>query len=144
MREGKRAEECTCADMTDVIGTSSTGTVSGRQSLRRAGNVAPWHYALVSALFTAAYLGLEWLTRVHELEALGITLWNPVKALCLGLLLIEGLAYAPMLFLAALLADLLIYGAAKTPTSMVATSTVVALGYAALAAILLRGFGTAL
>ena len=79
-----------------------------------------------------------------ELEALGITLWNPVKALCLGLLLIGGLAYAPVLFLAALLADLLIYGAAKTPAAMVATSAVVALGYAALAAILMRGFGIAL
>ena len=38
-------------------------------------------YVLIGGVFTAVYLGLEWLTRVHELEALGITLWNPVKAL---------------------------------------------------------------
>lgn len=96
---------------------------------------------LIGGLFIVVYLGLEWLTRVHELEALGITLWNPVKALSLGLLLAGGLAYTPVLFLAVLLADLLIYGAAKSAASMIATSAVVALGYAALAASLTRGFG---
>lgn len=101
-------------------------------------------YMLGGALFVVSYLGLEWLTRVHELEGLGITLWNPVKALSLGLLLVEGLAYTPVLFLAALLAELLIYSAAKTTASMIATSAVVALGYAALTAALTRGFGFAL
>src|SRR5690606_21077776 len=79
--------------------------------------------------------------RVHELEALGITLWNPVKALGLGLLLLKGIAYAPMLFLAALLADLFIYGADKSIASTIATSAAVAVGYAALAAGLRRGSG---
>jgi hypothetical protein len=85
---------------------------------------------LIGGVFTAAYIGLEWLTRVHELEGLGITLWNPVKALSLGLLLLKGVAYAPVLFLAALLVDLFIYGAAKGVASTVATSAVVAIGYA--------------
>ncbi|MBN8912377.1 MAG: MASE1 domain-containing protein [Rhizobiales bacterium] len=126
--------------MVDVLRTSARRTAAAH-GLR----AVPLHrYALVGALFTAAYLGLEWLTRVHELEALGITLWNPVKALSLGLLLIEGLVYTPILFLAALLAELLIYGAAKTAASMMATSAVVAFGYAALAAVLRRGFGFAL
>lgn len=126
--------------MVDVLRTSAIRTATAH-GLRA---VSLHRYALVGALFTAAYLGLEWLTRVHELKALGITLWNPVKALSLGLLLIEGLAYAPILFLATLLAELLIYGAAKTPGSMMATSAVVALGYAALAAVLMRGFGFSL
>ena len=106
--------------------------------------MAPAQYALIGGVFAAAYLGLEWLTRVHELEALGITLWNPVKALSLGLLLLKGVAYAPVLFLAALLVDLFIYGAAKSVASTVATSAVVALGYAALATGLARGLGFAL
>lgn len=96
---------------------------------------------LIGGFFTLAYLGLEWLTRVHELEALGITLWNPVKALSLGLLLIEGVAFTPVLFVAALLADLFIYGAAKGGPSIVATSAVVALGYAGLAVTLTSGLG---
>ena len=105
--------------------------------------LAPAQYALIGGIFTAAYLGLEWLTRVHELEALGITLWNPAKALSLGLLLLKGVAYAPVLFLASLLVDLFIYGAAKGVASTVATSAVVAIGYAALAAFLTRGLGFA-
>lgn len=103
-------------------------------------SLPPGQYALFGTLFTAAYLGLEWLTRVHELEALGITLWNPVKAVSLSLLLLQGLSYAPVLFLAALLADLFIYGAAKGVASTIVTSTVVALGYAALATCLTRAF----
>jgi integral membrane sensor domain MASE1 len=83
-------------------------------------------------------LGLEWLTRVHELGALGITLWSPAKALSLGLLLIKGLAFAPVLFLAALLADFLIYGANKSPASMLATSATIALGFSLLAVSLTR------
>jgi signal transduction histidine kinase len=94
---------------------------------------------LIGGVFTAAYLGVEWLTRVHELEALGITLWNPVKALSLGLLLIKGIVYAPVLFLSAFLVDLFIYGAAKGVVSTVATSAVVALGYAGVATALTRG-----
>jgi signal transduction histidine kinase len=89
----------------------------------------------------AAYLGLEWLTRVHELESLGITLWNPAKALSLGLLLIKGVSYAPALFLAALLTDIFIYGVAKGVASTVATSAVVALGYGGVAITLTRGLG---
>lgn len=104
----------------------------------------PIQYILIGSAFTAAYLGLEWLTRVHELGDLGITLWNPAKALGLALLLLGGIAYAPMLFLAALLTDLLIYGTAKSVASTVATSVIVAVGYAALAASLTRGLGFAL
>jgi len=99
------------------------------------------HYALIGGAFTITYLGLEWLTRVHELEALGITLWNPAKALSLGLLLLKGVAYAPALFLATLLVDLFIYSAAKSVASIAITSAVVALGYSVLAAVLTRGLG---
>jgi signal transduction histidine kinase len=98
-------------------------------------------YAVIGFAFTAAYLGLEWLTRVHELGSLGITLWNPAKALSMGLLLIQGIAYAPVLFLAALLADLLLYATGKGVTSSVATSAAVAIGYMALAVALRQGLG---
>ena len=67
-----------------------------------------------------------------------------MKALSLGLLLLKGVAYAPVRFLAALLVDLFIYGAAKSAASTVATSAVVAIGYAALAVGLTRGLGFAL
>lgn len=127
--------------MEGVIRKFAGGVAALKRNAGRPHELAPGRYALISGLFTLAYLALEWLTRVHELEGLGITLWNPVKALSLGLLLVEGVAYAPVLFLAALLADLFIYGAAKGVPSIVATSTVVALGYAGLAVTMTRGLG---
>ena len=129
--------------MGDVVRRSGSTTAGLRWSAGWLHELAPAQYALIGGAFTAAYLGLEWLTRVHELEALGITLWNPAKALSLGLLLLKGVAYAPVLFLAALLVDIFIYGAAKGAASTVATSAVVAIGYAALAAGLTRGAGFA-
>jgi len=120
------------------------GIAALRQGAVGSHDQASARYAVIAGLFTAAYLGLEWLTRVHELEALGITLWNPAKALGLGLLLIKGVAYAPVFFLAALLVDFFIYGAAKGVLSTIATSAVVALGYAGVAAALTRGLGFAM
>jgi signal transduction histidine kinase len=130
--------------LSEVVHTSVGGAAASRRSFGWPSDLPPARYALIGAVFTAAYLGLEWLTRVHELEALGITLWNPVKALSLGLLLLKGLAYTPVLFLAALLVDLFIYGAAKSFASIVATSAIAAFGYAALAAGLTRGLGFAM
>ena len=57
-----------------VIRRSDGGIVGLGWSAGWLRELAPAQYALIGALFTAAYLGLEWLTRVHELEALGITL----------------------------------------------------------------------
>lgn len=128
----------------EMIRGSGVGMARLRASTGRLHGPATVQYALLSCAFTAAYLGLEGLTRVHELEALGITLWNPVKALSVGLLLIKGVAYAPVLFLAALLADLFIYAAGKSVASSVATSAVVAIGYATLALTLVRGLGFAM
>jgi two-component system sensor kinase FixL len=128
----------------DIMRRASTVTAGLPSNAGCSRKMALGQYALIGGVFTAVYLGLEWLTRVHELEALGITLWNPVKALSLGLLLLKGVAYAPVLFLAALLVDLFIYGAAKGVASILATSAVVALGYAALAVVLTRGLGFAL
>jgi signal transduction histidine kinase len=127
----------------DVVRRSDNAAAGLRWSAGWLHDLTPAQYALIGGVFTAAYVGLEWLTRVHELEGLGITLWNPVKALSLGLLLLKGVAYAPVLFLAALLVDLFIYGAAKGVASTIATSAVVAIGYAALAVALTRGLGFA-
>ena len=122
--------------------SGAIATLSWRTGWLR--GLLPWQYGLVAAVFISAYLALEWLTRVHELGALGITLWNPVKALSFGLLLLKGFAYAPLLFVSALLADLTVYGAAKSMPSSLATSAVVAVGYSALAAGLVQGLGFAI
>lgn len=101
----------------------------------------PEQYALVAILFIPAYLALEWVTRVHEFGALGIELWNPVKALSFGLLLLKGFSYVPLLFVTAILADIIVYGGAKSVASTLTTGLVVTAGYATVAALLRRGLG---
>ena len=61
------------------------------------------------AAFIAVYFSLNLLTEWHEFDRLGITLWSPDDGLSLALL-IENIAFAPFVFLAAVLVDLSIAG----------------------------------
>jgi two-component system, LuxR family, sensor kinase FixL len=63
----------------------------------------------IGAAFIAAYFALNLLTEWHEFDRLGITLWSPDDGLSLALL-IENVAFAPFVFLAAVLVDLSIAG----------------------------------
>ena len=65
------------------------------------------------AAFIVAYLALNLLTEWHEFDRLGITLWSPDDGLSLALLL-ESLAFAPFVFLGAVLVDLSIVGAHRS------------------------------
>lgn len=56
------------------------------------------------AAFVAVYFALNLLTEWHEFDRLGITLWSPDDGLSLALL-VESVAFAPFVFLAAILVD---------------------------------------
>lgn len=56
------------------------------------------------AAFVAIYFALNLLTEWHEFDRLGITLWSPDDGLSLALL-VESVAFAPFVFLAAILVD---------------------------------------
>src|SRR5579864_5436435 len=59
--------------------------------------------------FLAVYLALNVLTEWHEFDRLGITLWSPDNGLSLALLA-ESAAFAPFVFLGAVLSDVVIAG----------------------------------
>ncbi len=63
----------------------------------------------IGVAFIAVYFSLNLLTEWHEFDRLGITLWSPDDGLSLALL-IENIAFAPFVFLAAVLVDLSIAG----------------------------------
>jgi two-component system, LuxR family, sensor kinase FixL len=69
-------------------------------------SAAPRFWA-TGAAFIVVYLALNVLTEWHEFDRLGITLWSPDDGLSLALL-IESVAFAPFVFLGAVLVDLLI------------------------------------
>lgn len=90
----------------------------------------------VVALYVVTYVALDWASYLHPVAPFAITPWNPPPGLSLALLLVFGLRWAPALFVAAWIADLLVRDAA--PFNAAAHAVVIAVGYSAVAAFLLR------
>ena len=99
---------------------------------------AAWRPLLVACLYVVLSVGLDRASLMQVLPESGFTLWNPVPACGLALLLVEGLRFAPALFVGGVLADGVngdFYSGA-VPTLVV--NAFVAAGYAALAVALRR------
>ncbi len=96
-------------------------------------------YWLVGGAYLAAYVALDWISYEYEFAPIGITPWNPPPGLSLVLLLREGLAFAPWLFVAAAAADILVRGLVSWEYT-IASAAIIAAGYG-LAAAWLRGGG---
>ena len=87
------------------------------------------------AAFVAIYLALNLLTEWHEFDRLGITLWSPDDGLSLALL-IENVAFAPFVFLAAVLVDLAIAGVHRSVGVTMTAELCLTLVYVGLALVL--------
>ena len=90
---------------------------------------------VIGAAFIAVYLAINLLTEWHEFDRLGITLWSPDDGLSLALLL-ESLAFAPFVFLAAVLVDLSIAGVDRSIGVTMAAELCLTLAYVGLAFVL--------
>jgi len=64
----------------------------------------------IAVCYLVGYVFLDWVSYVHPVLPLSITPWNPPPALSLFMLLYFGLRNWPLLFIAALAADLLVRG----------------------------------
>ena len=93
-------------------------------------------YLATSAAYVGAYVALDWASYIHPLAQLAITPWNPPPGLSLFLLLRFGLRYTPALFVAALAADLVVRGVPSHPLLTLASSVLIASGYAMAGALL--------
>jgi signal transduction histidine kinase len=87
------------------------------------------------AAFIAIYFALNLLTEWHEFDRLGITLWSPDDGLSLALLL-ENLAFAPFVFLGAVLVDLSIAGVHRSIGMTMAAELSLSMVYVGLAFVL--------
>ena len=90
---------------------------------------------VIGATFIAAYFAINLLTEWHEFDRQGITLWSPDDGLSLALLL-ENVAFAPFIFLAAVLVDLSIAGVHRSIGVTMAAELCLTLAYVGLALIL--------
>lgn len=88
--------------------------------------------------YVAAYVALDEISYLFPVEPFAITPWNPPAGLSVAFLLLRGARFAPALFGAALLADLLVRGGAVHVGLSAVASLPIALGYAGLAAVLRR------
>ena len=68
----------------------------------------------IAVSYLVGYVFLDWVSYVHPVLPLSITPWNPPPALSLFLLLYFGLRNWPLLFVAALAADVLVRGVPGT------------------------------
>lgn len=112
-----------------------TGTVAIQPSRRRT--------TLTAYLYVGLYVALDWVSLIQpsgEAIALGITPWNPPAGLSLAALLLRGLSFLPVVFGAAVLANVLFHGFSVSPAITVAVAAAIAAGYAAAAHLLTRHF----
>lgn len=89
-----------------------------------------------AVLFGACYLALDWASSIYPLGPFNITPWNPPPALSLVWMLIGGLRYAPVVFLATLAGDLVFRDAPGGLPITIITSLIITAGYTGIAALL--------
>ena len=90
---------------------------------------------LLVASYIVAYVLLDWVSYIHPVAPYAITLWNPPPGLSLALLLRMGLRYAPALFAAPVLAEIIVRRSASA-TEILVYGLILACGYTAVAAAL--------
>ena len=92
--------------------------------------------ALIVAGYVVAYVALDWVSYIHPLGPFAITPWNPPPGLSLTLLLTQGLAFAPALFVAGFAAEVVVRGLPAGAIAAAGSSAVIAIGYTAAARML--------
>lgn len=92
----------------------------------------------VAAIYLLCYVFLDWVSYVHPVLPIGITPWNPPPGLSLFLLLHFGLRYWPLLFPAALAADIIVRGVPAPWPVLVEAALLLTAAYACAAILLNR------
>jgi two-component system sensor kinase FixL len=93
----------------------------------------PLRYLRDAAVFAPCYIALDWASYIDPVGPFNITPWNPQPALAIAWLMLGGLLHAPAVLATILLADIVVRHAPGGYAIAVATSLILAGGYAALA-----------
>jgi signal transduction histidine kinase len=95
--------------------------------------------AIILCVYIVAYVILDRVSLVQALPGVGFTLWNPPPAASLALIIINGLWFAPVLFVAAVLADVLNGAVSIWLVPALTSDAIIAAGYTVVA-VALRPF----
>src|ERR1700752_622337 len=85
--------------------------------------------ASIACAYVAVYVALDWISFFQVLPGTCLTPWNPPPAASLALLVIKGLRFAPSLFVAGVVSDVMVVGCSPGMSTTVATNAVAAIGY---------------
>lgn len=91
----------------------------------------------IAFAYLVGYVLLDWLSYVHPFASFGITPWNPQTGLSFALIVLFGTEFLPWLFVAPVLADVLVRGLALPLPAEAAAALIIGGGYAAGASLLL-------
>jgi PAS domain S-box-containing protein len=97
-----------------------------------------WRATAVSIAYVALYLTVDRLSFIGAMYGVGITPWNPSTGLAMGLLILKGLRYAPLVMAAELLSITTLPIAPVSPVPVSLGSLAVTGGYMGAATILRR------
>jgi two-component system sensor kinase FixL len=98
-----------------------------------------WHAATTGALFLSLYWLLDWVTYVYPAR-FGITPFNPDAAVAIVLLLLYGLKYTPLVFLAVFVDEYIIPSDSRTLVVALLNTLVLTASYVAVAHLLSARF----
>lgn len=90
----------------------------------------------LAAAAIAAYVALDALSYIHPTEHYGITPWNPQPSVVIALLMLRGQRWLPAVFVATVLAEVVVRGAPAPWPATLLMCAMLALGYAAMASAL--------
>ena len=96
------------------------------------------HAAFIVGAYTATSILLDWISFFQVLPGTCFTPWNPPPAASLALLVLNGLRFAPSLFMAGVTSDTIVVGCPFGITAAVTTEAMTVIGYTGVAAALRR------
>lgn len=113
--------------------TTALAPATGRSGFKAGVRRARLPDPLLSVVAVALYVGLEWLSFLHEHDGLPVTPWNPGLGLMLALIVLGGPVYALVLFAGVVLAELLVLRSALPLHIDLAVGAIVAAAYGGVA-----------
>ncbi len=90
---------------------------------------------LLSVGLVALYLGLEWLSFLHEHDGVPMTPWNPALGIMFAVIILKGPVYGGVLFVSVVLAQILVLGSDIGWPTVMGFGAIVATAYTSVASV---------
>jgi signal transduction histidine kinase len=87
--------------------------------------------ALIAVALFLTYIGLEWVSFIHEHKGVPATPWNPALGVAFAILILRGPAYGLLLFVCVLIAEIFVLHTDVTAPIIVAMAAVVSISFSA-------------